>query len=156
MSNTDVGTGTSGMTIKFDTGHFNQRSSLKRIGTKIGTAHELAHVWSNKWGDWPEVFYAVFTSKESAGPTAYGSLDKKITWATNPVSEHFAESFAMYVYPNYADARRRYVPDTTNPGDVEAYKRDMSLDATGRLGLSVNQAEVMRILVFAFGGRMEK
>jgi hypothetical protein len=145
--NSKTGTYTSGMVITFDHGHFNQRSSRMRIGTKIGTVHELAHVWSNKWDDWPEVAYAAFTSSDMEGPTAYGSLDKTMTWALSPVSEHWAESVAMYVYPQYSDVIRN---DASMSKDL--HQKELGLNDYTGPGLTVNQAAVMRLFFDIFVG----
>ena len=154
IRNSSAGTSTVGMKITFDSGHFNQQGSRVRIGTKIGTVHELAHEWSNKWTSCVfgeclglDEIYTAFTASETEGPTAYGSLDPEISWASDRVAEHWAESVTMYVYPEYADVIRN---DTLAPAWI--HKRELSLNNGFGPGLTVNQAENMQLFFNIFSG----
>jgi len=104
--------------IHFDTAHFNQTGLRQGIGTRIGTVHELAHYWSEHmripWG-FPEngieieTVYSYMVGNEVA-PTLYG---------TTSVAERWAESVAMYVYPEYENILR----DENMPGEVNRDNR---------------------------------
>ena len=89
-------------TIELADSSFNQVGFRKDLGPRIAVVHELAHYWDWKTGGfWSKITntagekasgMAAFVGQES-GPTDYGRKN---------IQEAWAESVAMYVYPQYA------------------------------------------------------
>ena len=91
---------TYGTDIYFDANHFNQKGHRKGSGTKIGTVHELAHVWANKISVGAQSLDLYFDK--------YVADEPEPTWyAESNFSEDWAESVAMYVYPVYETILRK-------------------------------------------------
>ncbi len=88
--------------IELSDSSFNQAGLRRELGPRIAVVHELSHYWDWKTGGlWSRIKNSAgnkvsglvaFIGQESA-PTAYGRTNTQEDWA---------ESVAMYVYPQYA------------------------------------------------------
>ena len=79
-----------------------QSQYRKELGPEIAVIHESAHAWSDKYiplipGAGLDLLYWLLMANEAA-PTTYAQTN---------AAEHWAESVAMYIYPEYANILRQ-------------------------------------------------
>ena len=121
---------------------FNQAGVRKEFGPKIAVVHELAHYWDWKTGSfWSKMMNTpgalvngitapVGIGNESA-PTLYGQTNEQEDWA---------ETVAMYVYPEY----QQILLSENNPFEVQPN--------VGRPGLGIRHATYVKTQFEALSG----
>ncbi len=131
--------------IRLPHAHFHQAALRTALGPMIGTVHELAHYW-----DWKEtnpisrllglgdISSDIFSSEK--GPTQYGRSSLKEEWA---------ESVAMWVYPQYSDILRSEADPLENPLDPAGRPK---LAGQGGPGLGPNHTLYLMRRIFMLGG----